>query len=117
MRQFRLHDRVYFSDTDAGGIAYHRSYFDWAEHGRTEMLREMVPDKSQSELAEGENGILILVRSIKRSGVLYDAMEARCYDGELKVLSEERPAEKKEILCIAGYEAVLLGMVIWSWIR
>lgn len=65
----------------------------------------------------GGMGSALLVRSLKRSGVLYDAMEARCYDGELKVLSEERPAEKKEILCIAGYEAVLLGTAIWSWVR
>ena len=59
----------------------------------------------------------LLVRSLKRSGMMYDAMEARCYDGELKVLSEERPAGKKEILWIAGYELLLLGMVIWSWMR
>ncbi len=59
----------------------------------------------------------LLVRSLKRSGMLYDAMEARCYDGELRVLSEERPAGKKEILWIAGYELLLLGMVIWSWMR
>ena len=59
----------------------------------------------------------LLVRSLKRSGTLYDAMEARCYDGELKILSEERPAEKKELLCIAGYELLLLGMAIWSWMR
>ena len=63
MIQFRLHDRVYFSDTDAGGIAYHRSYFDWAEHGRTEMLREIVPELPQSELAE--NGILTVIKSIE----------------------------------------------------
>ena len=65
MREFRLRDRVYFSDTDAGGIAYHKSYLNWAEHGRTEMLKEMVPDKTQAELAEGKDGVLILVRSIK----------------------------------------------------
>ena len=65
----------------------------------------------------GSMGSALLVRSVKRSGVLYDAMEARCYDGELKVLSEERPAEKKEIFGIAGYEFILLGTVIWSWIR
>lgn len=59
----------------------------------------------------------LLVRSLKRSGILYDAMEARCYDGELKVLSEDRPAGKKELLCIAGYELLLLGMAIWSWMR
>ena len=63
MREFRLKARVYFSDTDAGGIAYHRSYFDWAEHGRTEMLREAVPQHPQSELA-AEDGILTVIKSI-----------------------------------------------------
>ena len=91
MRQFRLHDRVYFSDTDAGGIVYHASYIDWAEHGRTEMLREMVPDKSQSELAEGENGILILVRSIKieyqKPGYLDDEITVHTSIEEMRRLS------------------------------
>ena len=64
MREFRLKARVYFSDTDAGGIAYHRSYFDWAEHGRTEMLREAVPEHSQSELA-AEDGILTVIKAIE----------------------------------------------------
>lgn len=64
----------------------------------------------------GSMGSALLVRSIKRSSVLYNAMEARCYDGEIRVLSEERPAKRKEILCIAGYECILLGTVIWSWL-
>lgn len=32
--------RVYYEDTDAGGIVYHASYLRFAERGRTEMLRE-----------------------------------------------------------------------------
>lgn len=35
----RLPVRVYFEDTDAGGIAYHATYLRWAERGRTESLR------------------------------------------------------------------------------
>ena len=31
--------RVYYEDTDAGGIVYHASYLRFAERGRTEMLR------------------------------------------------------------------------------
>lgn len=31
--------RVYFSDTDSGGVVYHGRYLDMAEHARTEMLR------------------------------------------------------------------------------
>lgn len=33
--------RVYFEDTDAGGVAYHASYLRWAERARTEALRDM----------------------------------------------------------------------------
>ncbi len=65
MKEYLYTQRVYFADTDAGGIVYHASYIDWAEHARTEMLREMVPEKSQHELAEGDDGILIVVRSIE----------------------------------------------------
>ncbi len=33
--------RVYFEDTDAGGVAYHASYLRWAERARTESLRDI----------------------------------------------------------------------------
>lgn len=32
--------RVYYEDTDAGGIVYHTAYLRFAERGRTEMLRD-----------------------------------------------------------------------------
>lgn len=32
--------RVYYEDTDAGGIVYHASYLRFAERARTEMLRD-----------------------------------------------------------------------------
>lgn len=31
--------RVYYEDTDAGGVVYHASYIRYAERGRTEMMR------------------------------------------------------------------------------
>lgn len=33
--------RVYFEDTDAGGVAYHANYLRWAERARTESLRDI----------------------------------------------------------------------------
>ena len=91
MKEFLYKPRLYFSDTVAGGIVSPASYLDWAEHGRTEMLREMVPDKSQSELAEGENGILILVRSIKieyqKPGYLDDEITVHTSIEEMRRLS------------------------------
>ena len=33
--------RVYYEDTDAGGVVYHANYLNFAERGRTELLRAM----------------------------------------------------------------------------
>jgi acyl-CoA thioester hydrolase len=38
--------RVYYEDTDAGGIVYHSAYLRFAERGRTEWLRELGFDHS-----------------------------------------------------------------------
>jgi acyl-CoA thioester hydrolase len=38
-RAHRLPLRVYYEDTDAGGIVYHAGYLRFAERARTEMLR------------------------------------------------------------------------------
>ena len=54
--------RVYFSDTDAGGIAYHARYLDWAEHARTEMIRSLLPAFKQESVRN--MGFVFVVRSI-----------------------------------------------------
>lgn len=41
---FEHRERVYYSDTDAEGIAYHKAYFDWAEHARSEILLRYNPE-------------------------------------------------------------------------
>ncbi|MGE4482151.1 YbgC/FadM family acyl-CoA thioesterase [Acidocella sp.] len=38
---YRYTTRIYYQDTDAGGIVYHANYLALAERGRTEALREM----------------------------------------------------------------------------
>jgi acyl-CoA thioester hydrolase len=43
-RRHVLPVRVYFEDTDAGGIAYHASFIRWAERGRTDFLRLLGTD-------------------------------------------------------------------------
>ena len=56
----------------------------------------------------------LFVQSMRRSDALYDALESRCYDGTIRVLSQERPAKKKEIVGIALFESLLLLITIWS---
>ncbi len=43
-RRHVLPIRVYFEDTDAGGVAYHASYIRWSERGRTDYLRLLGTD-------------------------------------------------------------------------
>ena len=56
-----LHDiRVYWEDTDAGGIVYHSNYLNFAERARTEMVRSA--GLRQSQLAD--EGYVFAVRHV-----------------------------------------------------
>lgn len=61
MSEFRYNLRVYYEDTDAGGIVYHANYLKFAERARTEALREMGFDNTGLRRDEG---IVIVVRKI-----------------------------------------------------
>ncbi len=50
--------RVYFSDTDAGGIVYHSTYLDITEHARTELLR-LLGQELGTELREERVGFVV----------------------------------------------------------
>ncbi len=52
IHRFRV--RVYWEDTDAGGIVYHSNYLKFAERARTEMVRTLGID--QARLAAGGRG-------------------------------------------------------------
>lgn len=54
--------RVYYEDTDAGGIVYHASHIRYAERGRTEYLRNA--GFLNSDLMS-EMGVLFVVRRIE----------------------------------------------------
>lgn len=54
----------------------------------------------------------LLVRAVNRSGILYDAMESRCYDGDIRVLSEYQPPKKGELLLIIFFEIFLLIVTV-----
>nr|PZN69903.1 MAG: tol-pal system-associated acyl-CoA thioesterase [Pseudomonadota bacterium] len=58
MRSCTLPVRVYYEDTDAGGVVYHTGYIRYFERARTEWLRAL--GYSQAKLAE-EVGVLFTV--------------------------------------------------------
>ena len=58
----KLDIRIYYEDTDAGGIVYHARYLAFAERGRAELLRDAgVPHE---ELVRNE-GLIFVVRRVK----------------------------------------------------
>jgi len=59
---FALPVRVYFQDTDAGGVVYHASYVNFMERARTEWLR--THGYSNAGLMK-EFGVVFVVRSLK----------------------------------------------------
>ena len=61
--QFSLPVRVYFQDTDAGGVVYHGSYVNFMERARTEWLREVCGFSNGALMKEF--GAVFVVRSMK----------------------------------------------------
>ena len=60
---YSLPVRVYFQDTDAGGVVYHASYVNFLERARTEWLRECYGYSNAGLMKEF--GVVFVVRSLK----------------------------------------------------
>ncbi len=79
MREFVLPVRVYYEDTDAGGVVYHANYLKFMERARTEWLRSL--GYEQDALRE-EQGIIFVVHSVEltfaRPARFNDLLEASC---------------------------------------
>lgn len=61
----------------------------------------------------GMLGSALMIRAVGRSNKLYSAMEARCYDGTISVLSEDHPPKKRVIIEIILFDATLFIFAIW----
>ncbi len=53
--------RIYFQDTDAGGIVYHANYLDYAERARSEFLYDI----GLSNVALIDKGVAFVVRHLE----------------------------------------------------
>ena len=67
--------RIYWEDTDAGGIVYHSNYLKYMERARTEFLRTLGLEQRRMQL-EGAPVIVVSSMDIKfvRPAVLDDAL-------------------------------------------
>jgi acyl-CoA thioester hydrolase len=77
MNPFVWKVRVYWEDTDAGGVVYHSRYLNFFERARTEWLREK--GVHQAKLAEEDNALF----AIRHMDI--DFIQAARLDDELDV--------------------------------
>ena len=79
--------RVYWEDTDAGGVVYHASYLCFLERGRTEWVRAL---GISQHAVRASDGLVLAVR-----GMQIDFLRPARLDDELRVtvvLEERRSA-------------------------
>lgn len=71
--------RVYYEDTDAGGIVYYANYLKFAERARTEFLR-ILRVHQQADLEQNQTGFVVRSCHIEylKSAVLDDALTVTC---------------------------------------
>ena len=105
-REFIWSVRVYYEDTDAGGVVYYANYLRFMERARTEWLRSLGFD--QRRLA-GEEDVVFVVRSVEMEflaparlddALLVSVRPVRCrrvsFECEQSVAREDAP---QRILC------------------
>lgn len=54
--------RVYYAETDAGGVVYHARYLDFMERARTELLRENGFDFANTTAIDGKGFVAVDAR-------------------------------------------------------
>jgi len=71
--------RVYYEDTDAGGVVYHSNYLNFMERARTEWLRALGFEQPQ---VRAEQGVIIVVHSLavefKSPAYFNDMLDIHC---------------------------------------
>ncbi|MDP1766354.1 MAG: tol-pal system-associated acyl-CoA thioesterase [Methylotenera sp.] len=77
--QFSWPVRVYYEDTDAGGVVYHSNYLNFMERARTEWLRDLGFEQTT---VKDELGIIIVIHSLsiafKSPANFNDMLEVNC---------------------------------------
>ena len=87
---YRWPVRVYWEDTDAGGVVYHASYLRFMERARTEWLRGQGVDQSAVRAA---TGLAFLVRDMQ-----IEFLKPAMLDDELSVTVEVKERRAASIL-------------------
>jgi acyl-CoA thioester hydrolase len=107
MKDFIWPVRVYYEDTDAGGVVFYANYLKFFERARTEMLRAM--GYEQDELI-ATKGIIFVVRSVQ-----IDYLSPARFNEQLQVSAKVSLAKKASLtfeqVITRGHDVLCKGSV------
>ena len=106
MIEFSWPVRVYYEDTDAGGIVYYANYLKYLERARTEFLRSL---GIEQDVLKKEENIIFVVRSMAidylNPAFFNELLNVSAVIAELRKASisfhQEVSNQQKETLCSA----------------
>jgi acyl-CoA thioester hydrolase len=100
--------RVYYEDTDAGGVVYYANYLKFFERARTEWLRNL--GVNQSELAESRQCIFVIKKvdiHYRKPAALDDLLRIRSHItrlGRASITFVQTAWRGEELLCESAIE-------------
>jgi len=116
-RRFTIRVRVYYEDTDAGGIVYHATYLRWMERVRTEWLRAL--GASHGALAE-RDGLQFVVSALdiryRRPARLDDLLDVDLEVTEVRRASL-RVAQRTRLAADSDVPATAEGLLADAGVR
>jgi len=109
---FSLPIRVYYEDTDTGGVVYHSNYLNFMERARSEWLREL--GFEQDEI-RGNEGVIFAVRAVDisydrpaRFNELLSVTVALGRRGTASLTLEQEVRRGEEVLATASVRIVCI---------
>jgi acyl-CoA thioester hydrolase len=103
LKEFICSVRVYYEDTDHGGVVYYANYLKFMERARTEWLRDL--GFEQDQLRDDE-GLIFAVRSVQlkyhRPARFNDLLEVTARvikHGRASIDFEQQVRRRGEVLC------------------
>jgi acyl-CoA thioester hydrolase len=107
MNTFHWPVRVYYEDTDSGGVVYYANYLKFFERARTEMLRNLGFEQDRLVV---EQKIIFVVRSVQVD-YLKPARFNDCLDASAKVTCAKKVTLEFEQLITRRDEVLCKGMI------
>lgn len=112
MQEFIKLERVYYEDTDAGGVVYHANYLNFMERCRCDWLESLGFNVAD---VQAQQGLMFVVRDVTISfdlpARLFDELSVTCralHVGKVKLVVEQKIYNKEVLLCAATIKLATL---------